>query len=158
MRKRVSYITVLCLIAGLTSCDDAMIYEKNVGFENNTWVYEDPKTFSFEITDSLLPVKLSINLRTTTNYPYSNIYMFLHSNYPNGYHDIDTLEFFLADPRGNWLGDNSGTVVENRAVISKGVFPTTGTYHFMIEQAMRNDSLPEIIDLGLRVEVLSEND
>jgi len=129
-----------------------MLYEHNEGFANNTWAYEDAKTFSFDITDSLIPVKLSINLRTTANYPYSNIYLFVHSNYPNGYSDIDTLEFFLADPTGKWLGDNSGNIVENRALLSKGLFPATGTYTFKLEQAMRNDSLPEIIDIGLRVQ------
>lgn len=77
--------------------------------------------------------------------------MFVHSKYPNGYSDIDTLEFFLADPTGKWLGDNSGTIVENRALLSKGLFPATGTYTFTFEQAMRNDSLPEILDVGLSV-------
>ena len=80
----------------------------------------------------------------------------MHSNYPNGYADIDTLEFFLADPKGKWLGDNSGTVVENRAIISKGTFPVTGTYSFKLEQAMRSDSLPEVIDIGMRIDVLTE--
>ena len=143
------------LVLVLLSCDDTALYENNLGFQNNTWAYEDSKTFKFNIVDSLQPVKLSINLRTTTNFPYSNIYMFMHSNYPNGYSDIDTLEFFLADFEGNWLGDNSGTVVENRAIISKGTFPRTGLYEFKLEQAMRNDSLPEVIDVGMRVEILS---
>ncbi len=147
----------LSLGLSFSACDDAVIFEENKTFKNNIWVYEDGKTFSFTITDSLLPVKLSVNLRTTTNYPYSNIYMFMHSNYPNGYSDIDTLEFFLADPQGNWLGDHSGTVVENRAMLSKGLFPATGTYRFKLEQAMRNDSLPEVLDVGMRVEAILED-
>ncbi len=155
MRKRINFLIITVISIGMIACDDSLIYENNQGFEDNTWSYQDAKTFSFDI-DSLTPVKLFINLRTTTNYPYSNIYMFLHSDYPNGYNDIDTLEFFLADPIGNWLGDNSGTVVENKAMISKGIFPATGTYTFKLEQAMRNDSLPEILDVGIRVEHLVE--
>lgn len=123
MKRKIKYLSLVILLSlGFMSCDDNLLYENNQTFENNVWVYEDAKTFSFDITDSLRPIKLFINLRTTTNYPYSNIYMFLHSNYANGYQDIDTLEFFLADPKGNWLGDNSGTIVENKALISKGVF------------------------------------
>lgn len=152
MIKRISVLISFFVL--LSSCDNSVLYENNQSFESNTWSYEDAKTFSFNIDDSLQPVKLSINLRTTTNYPYSNIYMFVHSNYPNGYTDIDTLEFFLADPQGNWLGDNSGTIVENRALISKGLFPSTGKYTFKLEQAMRNDSLPEILDIGLSVQKL----
>lgn len=152
MRRRISISVLLCMAFALVSCDSEVLYENNQGFENNTWSYDDAKTFSFKMADSLTPVKLSINLRTTSNYPYSNIYMFMHSKYPNGYEDLDTLEFFLADPAGNWLGDNSGTVVENRAVITKGTFPASGDYTFVLEQAMRNDSLPELIDVGIRVE------
>lgn len=156
MKKRTKF-SLMCLIfiGILMGCDDAVVYENNQSFTDNTWVYDDPKTFSFEIKDSLMPIKLSVNLRTTTSYAYSNIYMFMHSNYPNGYSDIDTLEFFLADPKGNWLGDNSGTVVENRAMLSKGTFPTTGIYTFKLEQAMRNDSLSEILDVGIRVEMIT---
>ncbi|MFK8037521.1 MAG: gliding motility lipoprotein GldH [Crocinitomicaceae bacterium] len=153
MKRKIRLILLVIIFTGLlVACDDSVVYENNQSFTNNTWVYEDAKTFSFEISDSLIPVKLSVNLRTTTNYPYSNIYMFMHSDYPNGYKDIDTLEFFLADPEGNWLGDNSGTVVENRAMLSKGLFPSTGIYTFKLEQAMRNDSLPEVLDVGMRVE------
>lgn len=140
----------------MLSCQsDEFIYENNQGFNDNTWTYGDAKTFDIEIKDSLIPVKLFINLRTTTDYPYSNIYMFLHSHYPNGYEDIDTLEFFLADPMGNWLGDLSGTIIENRALISKGIFETPGVYSYTLEQAMRNDSIPELLDVGVRVELWS---
>ncbi|MFD1553112.1 hypothetical protein DNU06_12340 [Putridiphycobacter roseus] len=156
MKRKAKYFLLGCISMALIGCDNQLIYEENQKFDDNIWVYEDPKTFEFDIVDSLLPVKLFINLRNTTDYPYSNIYLFLHSSYPNGYNDIDTLEFFLADPKGTWLGDNSGTVVENRAMISKGVFPTTGTYKFTLEQAMRNDSLPELLDIGMRVELMVE--
>ena len=134
MLRRTSVLILLILTTFLISCDESILFENNQGFERNTWVYEDAKTFSFDIKDSLQPVKLSINLRTTTNYPYSNIYMFMHSNYPNGYSDI----------------------VENRAVISKGNFPVTGKYTFKLEQAMRNDSLPEVLDVGMQVQILTE--
>jgi len=137
------------------ACDRGnVLFEENQNFEDNTWSFDDPKTFSYHSKDSITPVKLYINLRTTTDFPYRNIYMFLHSNYSNGYSNIDTLQFFLADAEGNWLGDNSGTIVENRALVSKGVFRDTGTYSFTLEQAMRNDSLTEILDVGVRIERL----
>ena len=158
MKKRISVaLASLLTCVGVISCtNELLIYENNQGFENNTWVYDDPKTFSFDIKDSSVFINLFINLRITTDYPYSNIYMFLHSDYPNGYTDIDTLEFFLADKDGYWLGDNSGTVVENSALISRGNFPVSGTYTFKLEQAMRNDSLPEVLDVGIRIEEVEE--
>ncbi len=97
------------------SCSSDVIYENNQSFENNIWTYEDAKEFSFEIKDSATLAKISLNFRNTIDYQYSNIYMYLHMSYPNGYEDTDTLEFFIAQPNGKWLGECSGTVVENQA-------------------------------------------
>lgn len=136
----------------LTACDTERIYEENFAVENQVWNAEDIKTFSFEITDTLSPVDLYVNIRTTTDYPYSNLYIFLYSDYPNGYTDKDTLEFILAESDGRWLGENSGTVVENQILIARGgYFSVSGTYTFKIQHAMREDDLPEIMDVGFRV-------
>lgn len=134
------------------SCDSNRIYEENFEVADNVWNVEDIKTFTFEITDTVSPLELFVNVRTTTDYPYSNLYIFLYSEYPNGYTDKDTLNFILAEPSGRWLGENSGTVVENRIAISSGGrFPASGKYTFKIQHAMREDDLGEIIDVGFRV-------
>tara|TARA_B100000809_G_C15109614_1_gene520058 strand:- start:91 stop:594 length:504 start_codon:yes stop_codon:yes gene_type:complete len=157
--KKISLIGLFfTLIFGFASCDSNKIYEENKAFENNVWTYHDVKEFSFTVEDSLTPVKLFLNLRTTIDYEYSNIYMYTHFTYPNGNTDIDTLEFFLAHPNGKWLGECSGTVIENRALITQGYLMESGMYTFKIEQAMYNDALSEVMDVGIRVEnlVLSE--
>jgi gliding motility-associated lipoprotein GldH len=156
---RNSGIFFLVLISlSLASCDSNRIYEENFALDNNEWNSSDIKKFEFEIEDTLSPLNLYINLRTTTDYQYSNIYLFLYSEYPDGYSDKDTLEFILAEPNGRWLGENSGTVVENRILISKGGrFITKGTYSFKLEQAMREEVLAEVIDVGFRVELMDQN-
>lgn len=154
-QKRLSLLSVFCVALCFTSCDSNRIYEENFSVENNVWNYEDVKTFSFEITDTLSPLDLFINVRTTTDYAYSNLYLFLYSEYPNGYTDKDTLEFILAEPDGKWLGENSGTVVENQILISRGNrFSFSGKYTFKIQHAMREENLPEIIDVGFRVALM----
>lgn len=143
---------LLLLLTLLPSCDSNRIYEENIPVEKNTWHADDIKTFAFDITDTTSGLDLYINLRTTTDYPYSNLFIFLYSHYPNGYTDKDTLEFILAQPDGKWLGESSGTVVENQILISRGGrFPVAGKYTFKIQQAMREEELGEIIDVGFRV-------
>lgn len=133
------------------------MYEKHFSVDEKGWHSGDIKTFQFDIKDTLSPLNLYINLRTSTDYPYSNIYLFLYSEYPNGYTDKDTLEFILAEPDGRWLGENSGTVVENKALISRGGrFENSGTYIFKIEHGMRDELLPEVIDVGFRVELMEQ--
>ena len=102
-------------------------------------------------------MNLWINFRTSTDYPYSNLFIFLHSKYPDGWEGKDTLQFILAKPNGEWEGESSGTVVENKFLVSQGAFRKSGTYEFRIEHAMREDVLPEIIDVGFRVELMDQN-
>lgn len=148
--RQIIFFGAMILLA--TSCDSNRIYEENFTVENNTWLADDIKTFEFEITDTMSALDLYVNVRTTTDYPYSNLYVFLYSDYPNGYTDKDTLEFILAQQDGKWLGESSGTVVENQILISRGGrFPTAGKYSFKIQHAMREDALAEIIDVGFRV-------
>jgi gliding motility-associated lipoprotein GldH len=148
---------LLVVVTGFlcAACDSNLIYEENFSVDNNEWHKDDIKTFKFDIEDTLSPLNLYINMRTTTDYEFSNIYLFLYSDYPDGYSDKDTLEFIIAKPNGEWLGENSGTVVENKVLISKGGrFSTKGEYNFRIEHAMREDVLKEIIDVGFRVEFM----
>lgn len=154
-QNRVNSILFLCLAWVLNSCDSNRVYEENFSVENNVWNYEDVKTFSFDITDTLSPLDLYVNIRTTSDYQYSNLYVYLYSAYPNGYSDKDTLEFILAEQDGKWLGESSGTVIENQILISRGGrFPYSGKYTFKIQHAMREQDLPEIIDIGFRVALM----
>lgn len=157
MKKLRNSLILLSTIIFLSSCDDTVIYEENIPVENNEWASDDIKTFNFEIQDTISPLNLYINLRTTTDYPYSNLYIFLYSEYPDGYTDKDTLEFVLAESDGKWLGENTGTVIENKILISRGgSFTKQGNYTFKIQHAMREEILPEVIDVGFRVELMEQ--
>ncbi len=159
MKKKIKQLIFVLLMAlSFTACDSDVIYSEYQPIKNSVWSYNDPKTFTFEMEEDTIPVKIFINLRTTTDYPYSNIFMYLSSDFPNGYKDKDTLEFFLAKPNGEWLGEVSGTVIENSALITKGYLTTKGKYTFKLEQAMYNDSLPEVLDVGITVKYLDINE
>lgn len=141
-------------ISGLQSCDSNRVYEENLAMENNSWNKDDIKEFSFEVADTLSPLNIYINLRTTVDYPYSNIIVFMDSEYPNGVQNKDTLEFILAESDGKWNGENSGTIIEFRGMIaSGGRFSSQGKYTFRLQHAMREDDLAEVVDIGMRVEI-----
>jgi gliding motility-associated lipoprotein GldH len=63
------------------------------------------------------------------------------------------VELVLADERGQWMGDGMGDIWDNRIVFKKDfVFPQPGKYRFELEQAMRINPLPGIMDVGMRIE------
>lgn len=154
-RKTVNFLLIGILIA-FVSCDSNRIYEENLKVGEDGWDADDIKTFNFDIEDTLSPMNLWINFRTSTDYPYSNLFIFLFSEYPDGYEAKDTLQFILAKPNGEWEGKSSGTVVENRFLVSQGAFRKAGPYTFKIQHAMRDETLPEIIDVGFRVELMEK--
>lgn len=118
------------------------------------------KRFSgeFHVTDTITPQHFFVTLRNTEDYPYSNLYLFVHTYFPNNRKSKDTIECILTDRAGRWLGSGNGFVVDNKIISNKVLyqyqkkFPLKGKYRFEIEHAMRKDTLQEIIDVGLRIE------
>ena len=94
-----------------------------------------------------------IGLRHLENYRYSNLFVFLHTRMPNGNITHDTIECTLATPEGRWIGKSSGSMRDLVVPLNENLrFPLTGTYHFEIEQAMREPVLKGISDIGLYIE------
>ena len=76
--------------------------------------------------------------------------MFVEIESPTEKFNIDTVEFLLANSVGEWTGVSSGSIVTNKILfISKKRFPSIGTYTLSFNQAMRQDELDEIMDVGL---------
>ena len=110
-------------------------------------------SFDVEVSDTISLFNFYINIRNTTDYNFSNIYLFLKTNYPNGMFSVDTIEIFLADLQGNWLGKGFGKYKDQQILFRKrGHFPLSGKYRFSFEQAMRNQELIGINTVGIRIE------
>ncbi|MEI6122781.1 MAG: gliding motility lipoprotein GldH [Bacteroidota bacterium] len=153
MKNKIGILLVFIASSFLFSCNSNVIFDKNKQIENSVWKSSDIVKFTVPIADSVQPYNFYINLRNSTDYQYSNIFLFIKTFYPNGKISIDTVECYLADNNGKWLGKRSGRVVDNRILFRKAVqFTHAGTYSFEFEQAMRIDDLAGIEDFGIRIE------
>lgn len=95
-------LVVLFLFACLlSSCFDFSEYSKSVEINSEGWESFDTATFDWDIASLDQRYDCIVDLRHEGSYPYSNLYLFLDLEYPNGKHRIDTLECTLADKRGN---------------------------------------------------------
>jgi gliding motility-associated lipoprotein GldH len=156
MRK---WIGMLLVILSLTSCDDGRVFDsyKTV---NGGWDKEE--AFMIEVTDldSLQPLDVFITLRSNHEYPYNNLFLVTQLGYPNGKQEIDTLEYRMAKPSGELLGEGFGDVKEGKLWYKEGFrFRERGTYTMAIKQAMRkngniagDEKLVGITEVGLRIE------
>jgi gliding motility-associated lipoprotein GldH len=137
----------------LTGCDSKRVYEQNIELENGIWNTKNKARFEVTIADTLSPHNFYINVRNAGAYPYSNLYLFLETEFPDKVLARDTIECILADNSGRWLGSGSGDIWDNQILFKKGVrFRSSGKYIFTIEQAMRVANLPMIMDIGMRIE------
>jgi gliding motility-associated lipoprotein GldH len=153
--KKVFYITCCYafIFLFLLSCDKNRVFEKNVKIPENTWQKDNIIHFNVNISDTSSSHNVYINLRNRSQYAYSNIFMFITMHAPNGESVRDTFEITLADARGRWLGRGIGNALSNQVLYLQNVkFPYRGVYVFDIEQAMWDEKLENIIDVGLRIE------
>ncbi len=152
--KKYSHIVFYFLFSiFLSSCDRNVVFEKNVKLPENKWEMNNIIKFDAEIKDTISLHNIYINVRNAGGYQFSNLYLFLSTHTPKGEDARDTLELTLADERGKWLGMGSGDIWDNRILLKqKFRFSESGMYHFEIQQAMRINPLPQIMDAGLRIE------
>lgn len=140
-------------VAVLTGCSDPPYFHENRTFESLSWQADQPEVFTFQVNDTTQAFDFLLNLRHGDAYPFSNLYLFVQLDFPNGKRSIDTLECVLADQRGRWNGKKTGQLVDHRIMLNeRRIFPMTGTYHLQIRHAMRVDPLPEIHDVGFTLD------
>lgn len=152
-----SLILILLSTIALSSCDFNSVYNENVSLKDIKWDKDQAVRFDVQITDSLANYNFYLNLRNTTDYRYSNLYVFLMTRFPNGNTTRDTIEIVLADTEGRWLGKGWSNLKENNILLKKGLrFPLNGNYVFFIQQAMRVDTLEGIRNVGLQIDKIDD--
>ena len=151
MRNILKYISILLVAIVVASCGNKnVIFDESVIINNASWNNEDLPYFDVKVEDTLSTYAFYLNIRHLENYRYSNFYMFLHSTFPNGNQIHDTIECILAYPDGRWIGEGSGSMRASKILLNNNlIFPLKGDYHFEIEQAMRDNVLDGITDIGV---------
>ncbi len=113
----------------------------------------DIPVFRFPVKDTVNSNNIFFTIRTGTSYPFRNIYLFVTTSSPDGKSVTDTLQYELADEKGNWYGKGFGDIHELKLPYKSNVFfPVSGTYQVNIQHGMRIEDLKGVYDIGLRVE------
>lgn len=145
-------LAIIVLLLHFSSCDSNMVYDQFVELDQGMWTWKDALEFKADISDSVSLHDIYLQVRHTTEYPMSNLYMFIHIKSPTGQHMKDTVNMILAAPDGRWTGKGNGNIRELMLLYRRQTkFREAGTYVFTLEQAMRQDALP-VTDLGVRIE------
>jgi len=146
--------TLLVLITVLSSsCGRNTVFDETIDVDESGWFKNDLARFDVLIEDSLASYNYYLNLRHSVDYRYSNLFVFMNTTYPNGNISRDTVEFVLADKSGKWYGKGWGEIKDNSIMLVRDIkFPLEGSYTFQIQQAMREDTLKGVSNIGIRIE------
>ncbi|MGC3979068.1 MAG: gliding motility lipoprotein GldH [Paludibacteraceae bacterium] len=145
---------ILCTVIIVTnSCRRNEIFFQYKNITQQGWSKDSVANFDIHITDKDIPYNFFIHLRHRGNYPYQNIWLFLEQSNPNKKTKKDTVEVYLADQYGKWLGSGAGSLKEMQIFYQKQIlFPDTGVYHLGIKQGMRDSLLRGVNNVGVRIE------
>lgn len=146
---------LICCAFSLSSCDNKRVVEENKELKDSNWYIDSVQTFPLKVEDASKPYNLLINVRNSESYPYYNLFL--------RYYLLDStkkevksqqLELILMDPvtgkpTGNGLGD---IYAHQYPLLKQFTFPKAGLYYVKLKQYMRQDPLPEINSIGIRLE------
>lgn len=156
--KTSKYFLLLILILPVfASCDRDVVFSGSAIMDKNTWDLMNKVTFEVPVTDTVNANNVLFTIRTGPSYPFRNIYLFVTTISPDGKTIGDTLQYFLANEKGEWHGKGLGDIKElNLPYKSNVYFPRRGTYRFTIQHGMRTQDLEGVYDFGLRVVKISK--
>lgn len=136
-------ILLFFLVIGFVSCQNENKKEVYHSFNNNTWNTDSIVSFELDNIDTTSSHDLYLMVRHTTNFKFQNLFLF--TNFEN---KQDTLELFLSEKSGRWLGKGFGEIKELKIRIKENVnFKENQDQIFSVEQAMRHEDLEKIINL-----------
>lgn len=145
-------IIITSLLLVFAGCSNQTNLDQSFDMPPSGWYMNSGVEFQTEITDTLKNYDFLMSIRNNIDYRYSNLYIFLITEFPNGNYARDTIEFVLADNQGDWLGKGWSDVKESNILLNENMrFPLGGEYKFIVQQAMREDTLKGIVSIGLKI-------
>lgn len=168
LQRSTNFLFLQLLTCGVwlfSSCNTIDLYEKVVPVPRHEWQSSFRPQFTFEVKDTTVPYQAYVIFRHNNQYKYNNIWVNLYAAGPADSVQKLALELPLASKEG-WLGIGMDDIFEHRIRVGNEVerfrfarmgadgfyFAKPGTYTFTLEQIMREDPLPEVMNVGFRLE------
>ena len=137
----------LCTAFFLTTCRRDIVYSRFSSIPSEKWAIDSVAQFEYAITDTVPDYHMLVYVRHTERYPYQNMWLFVG----NSLHR-DTIEFYLAADRGQWLGNKHHGFIEMPVLLEENYhFADTGKYFLTVQHGMRDSILRGVTDIGLEI-------
>jgi gliding motility-associated lipoprotein GldH len=146
-------IFAVCLMLTLWSCNKLDNFERTVFFPEHQWSGKNQPSFQFEIKDTVSKYNIYVVIRHEDAYHYNNLWINVITKAPNENPITQKVNLQLANNSTGWLGSGMDDVFDHRIRITNSpILLKKGVYQFSLQQIMREDPLPAILNAGIRVE------
>lgn len=146
-------LSFLLITAATVSCrqDKNITYHEYVSAKNAELYKKDLCKFEFQIEDTAVYYNIKLEIRNNNRYKFKNIWLFLSLKDSIKTIETDTVECMLADKNGQWYGKGL-SLYDKEFLFKKGIkFHREGKYTYVINQAMKEDPLIGISDIGIKI-------
>lgn len=153
-RLLVAIMAVMAVVS-FTSCRNDIVYSRFIPVSHadgtvvsqENWHMDSVLRFDYSIEDAAASYSIIVYIRHNGRYPYQNMWLFTGDSLYR-----DTIEFYLADDRGQWLGDRHHGFVEMPVLLEDNKhFADTGAYYLEIQHGMRDTLLRGVTDVGVEI-------
>ncbi len=144
---------IVAFLFFMSACTNRIIFEERVQMQEEKWDKDEPAVFAVLHQDTSQVVDVGMTFKHTDEYAFSNLWVFLEVNGPEGLVQRDTLEMFLAHVDGRWLGEKKSKSYEISALYQHGVkLSKPGNYSFSVIQGMRRNQLEGIQEISFWIQ------
>ena len=149
--RLVTAVGLLCLLA---ACDPNRVFEQNIDFPKYSWDVQQKPAFTFVIQDTAARYDVYFNVRHAADYGFYNLYVKHSLTGPAGpvgpplLHQMLLLDAKTGEPKGSGTGDIYDMQL---LALPNQRFAQPGSYTLTLEQYMRQDQLPGLMAVGVRV-------
>ncbi len=152
MKKHILFAPILAAVIW-SACSGNVVFEQKQELPAGRWQYADTLNFSFSIADTSALYNLYLGFEYTDSFPNQNLYLKLHTLFPDGKRQQKLRSFNLFDGAGAALGQCSGRRCNLPVMLQENAFfKLPGTYVISLEQFGRQDAVPGIEAVELKVE------
>ena len=99
------------IVLALLACNKVPVYNSSYHFKNNTWSEKIRPTFTVSIPDTVNSYDFTLTIRTTTDYKFNNLWIYLTTKTPFKQIIREPYEIKTCYPNGAWIGNNTGSIV-----------------------------------------------
>lgn len=152
-----TFLAVGLVFILLSSCQSNGVFEKVAFFQKHEWESKYQPDFQFAVTDTNALYHIYAVIRHEDAYRYNNLWVQFSTQSPGESAKKQLLNLRLADNRRGWLGSGMDDVFDHRIRLTQAPIKLkSGTYSFKLQQAMREDPLPNMLNAGVRVEKVAK--